>query len=259
MHDLVSSGILLWPSVGNENFLIQGNYIYDQAVIASAHGSCIAIGTSNVIVKNNTLHNCGRSAGIMLYSDVGMTRSSNMIFENNLLYDIINANPILFNLVGDNFTFNDNTIIGRYRYVGGDDYKYYVSASFSGDFNPSLEVHNNIFIGVFSVDTSLFSTFDEENNIYWIVKNGTNWPQTFGTNSIVARYIDTNYFEGSGNFFVGGSDFDQWSYERVPEEETGSTHGINLDNSYIPMNNSDACQNGIITRGHLIGQSCAGI
>ena len=62
-----------------------------------------------------------------------------------------------------------------------------------------------------------------------------------------------DYFEGSGNFFIGGADFDTYSYT-MPG---GNSHGVNLNDAYVPVEGSDACSGGIITAGHLAGQSCA--
>ncbi len=57
-------------------------------------------------------------------------------------------------------------------------------------------------------------------------------------------------FDGSGSFFVGGEGFDELEFNR--------THA-NLNSYFVPVIGSDACSGGVITHGHLAGQSCANV
>jgi len=69
-------------------------------------------------------------------------------------------------------------------------------------------VYNNIFMGMVSVDPTV-RNFNEDNNIFWsFLYDGSYLDTPFGDNSVTVRGgsgfnsgYDTNYFEGSGNFF----------------------------------------------------------
>ncbi len=270
LYYIPGSGIRLIGPTNHGEILIEGNHIEIQIEELKSHGSALSLRCDGITFRNNVVHSFGSSAGVMLYGpDAGGGQSvyNNIRFENNLFYDIWQY-AIRFERIGVNFTFNNNTIIGDYRMEATGDYRYYESVLLTGMPGSDFEMKNNIIVSStnFRGGSSTISNFDEGNNIYWVVHDGTSWPSTFGTNSIVARYVDSDYFEGSGKFFKGGALFDQWSYERIPEftpplcdydvedaQYNKCPHSQNLNYAYVPMITSEACNGSINAPGVAVG------
>jgi len=262
-----SGSSILIDSSTNNILLIEGNHLSWQEPVDGAHGSCIEIRARNLTVRNNIIHNCGNTGGITTYSTTfdgqGGRPSSgftNMLFENNLVYDTLNINPTRLGGIGQNFVFRNNTIIGMHW--AGQNYAlwYGGASSFSpwdSNFDGSgLIIANNVLVGILGLDKLLFSkAIITGNVIYSFGGFATGWYNSteFPGNIIVKTNNSSpnpTYFEGSGTFFEGGELFDQYSYTRLNDSRP---HGVNLDDTYYPVMTSDACNGSINPIGVAVG------
>ncbi len=207
--------------------------------VEGEHGSGLEIRTRNLIVRNNIIHDYGNTRGIRCYPGHydGQNGSptggySNMLFENNLIYDTRNSNAVEFPESGQNFVFRNNTVVGQHRGQTGP--YYYEGAmslsTMSGVDGSSVVIANNILIGI--TGTPPAQAVVKGNVMYSLGGWQTGWKSAndFPDNIIVKTDSGSsrpNYFEGSGNFFVGGALFDQHSYT-FPN----TTHGKNLNEAY---------------------------
>ncbi|MFW6146577.1 MAG: hypothetical protein ACOC7R_04510, partial [Planctomycetota bacterium] len=109
-------------------------------------------------------------------------------------------------------------------------------------------MHNNILVGELSIGET--DDIVEDYNIIWALRGegGQTVDDLTGahTKVCVVDYgtltVPIDYFETSGGFFVGGPDFDDYSFQ-YPEDPThqfGDTHGQNLDTSYRLAAGADA-------------------
>ncbi len=240
IHKTASSFITLQNSDNNGEIIIENNHMHDRRSAIGSHGSGLAVRVNRLTVRNNIIHNYGGSGGINFYDDKYKDYPNDgytdMLIENNLVYDAQGTTNSRFSKLKSNITIRNNTLIG-WEYAITPVYKYHATM-----FRPrgaggvsNLKVYNNIFVG--SVDfQSGIGDFTENNNIFWSFndQNG-NWIDTPpGSNSIIVYKTD-DYFEGSGNFFVGGALFDQYSYTH-PD----SSHKQNLNDAYQLAAGSDA-------------------
>jgi len=281
VHYISDSGIKVG---GNGPLLIENNHIHNQDVTLrppDPHGTALSIRSINTVIRNNTVHDYGNTAGLNFYND-GMPSGGykNILVEKNLIYDPLSdvgyQIAIESDTISSNFTFRDNTLIGwidpdwnnvGYKFrgtmiLGLDGQTPYHSSYVDGEF----KFYNNLFVTRLGAKSGLddFQRMAEGNNIIWAIQGPASiFYDEFSPNStskILARESSMihgdppTYFEGSGNFFVGGDDFDTYSYTRGPGN---GPHKQNLNDAYIPVVGSDACSNGIITHGHLTGEDCA--
>ena len=254
-HVHLVTDTLLSISLENNNhgeILIENNHLHDRRKAPGSHGSGIALRASDITIRNNIIHDFGGSGSIRFYGNVEYPDGyKNMIVENNLCYDGQGVTNAYFGSMKENITIINNTFIGYYSGSGVTKYTCVMAlnaqnASFGV---PNLKVYNNIFVGGVGIKSNMgdYQSFlEEDNNIFWAVRDeatGSYLTQPLGANSIIivdlngynAGY-DENYFEGSGNFFVGGWLFDQYSYKRVynsnPNYQIDSSHKQNLNDAY---------------------------
>lgn len=189
VHEGVSSCIRLQP--GNENVVVDAVHCHDfnwdvaddycpRGDGNTPHGSAVAIRSSNVTVRNSMFHDGWGSSGLMLYDgDHGQVASySDVLIENNVVYDINNTYPLRLYGVGRRVTIRNNLLVGRYRLR--DDgaptpdgrYRYESALSvhgFSDVGAPSeLHLHNNILVGMVSAPLDI----DARNNLVWSWRSG---------------------------------------------------------------------------------------
>ncbi len=229
IHHIAGSGIALVNYKGNGKILIDGNHIHNQSPIpepngGTTHGTGISIRTENLTVRNNIIHDYGNTRGIRTYQIVFPNNGySNMLFENNLVYDIVNLYAVEFVDVGQNFVVRNNTFVGHYN--NRTKAYWYNSALMAGTATnidgSSFYMHNNVLVGNLMMGTNLYRPANNTNNIIYAYFDGT-WRTSYPGNIIVqGNTTHSNYFEGSGNFFVGGPGF---NYNHM--------HGINLNDAF---------------------------
>jgi len=286
VHYISDSGIKVG---GDGPVLIENNHVHNQDVTLrpGPHGTGISVRSINTVIRNNTIHDYGNSiVGINFYNDGGWPSATgyiNMLVENNLIYDPLDGKTeVAFETgtIGNNFTFRNNTIIGYLNTGSNYGYRFGSGVLVGLDTSPPTPFHstytdgefkfyNNIVVGhlAFFNGQADFDRISEGNNLVWaLLHRGEPFYEEFSPTSTskVLTYGSTvggymihgdpeDYFEGSGNFFKGGADFDAHSYT-LPG---GNSHGVNLNDAYVPVEGSDVCSGGIITKGHLAGQSCA--
>lgn len=249
LHELSRSGFHIAVNkfyTEPENVLLEGNHVYNQWPKQTSsqdsdhtHGTGLSIHCSGVTLRSNIVHNYGNTRGIRFYQSVYPENGyTNMVLENNLVYNIINAYAVELLDIGENCKIINNTIInGRwednwpswmFRYGTS----FIVRPCFNNRNGNNLEIYNNIVIGKFDHNFEKPYAFQEDHNIIW------GYQESFikGSNTKIIAVGDTvsdaHYFEGSGNFFVGGTLFDQYSY-------TGN-HSQNLNQAYRLADNSQA-------------------
>ena len=216
------------------------------------HDSGIAIRCNRVTVTRNIIRNCGTTRGIRTYQDVFPVYGYNDIkIENNLLYDTYNGMVVEFVDIGDNFLFNNNTIIG-YDRVSDEARKYWTALDLkvaSTKNGSGFSMYNNILVGALSIDSPTMTEYHENNNIIWSVYDWTQGPSPVwrtslkGDKTIIIAHddiaLDPTYFEGSGEFFKGGADFDLYNCKRqtrITDPYSGLSadrpHGHDLSDAY---------------------------
>lgn len=207
--------------------LIEGNHAHDanwnyaedwcpRAEGQTYHGSIVVIAGSNITVRNNVLHDGGITGGIYFY---GGNPRSNILIENNVLFDVHNNMALVVNDSAENIVIRNNTIICRGRYGYTQFYKYYIAMNIYGPYAgydcSQISVYNNIFIGaVVYYDLAITN---EGNNIYWAVSNASlvEYDQTdFLTSKMVKGYEGNAYFDTG--FFTSTIDR-SWLYWDVAE------------------------------------------
>ncbi|MFP4400740.1 MAG: right-handed parallel beta-helix repeat-containing protein [Candidatus Woesearchaeota archaeon] len=286
-------GTVLQDNVVHNCHNDEGDYYFPTNLIGTSSwhpGTVFAIRSSDILIKNNTIHNCYLAQSIMTYEDDGATvyDYDNIIFVENLIYDTAsvrfdNLNPSPSNPV----VISNNTFIGVVFMDGTD--KYDILQRYKGgpviilyDENDGegLYVENNIVVGVWALpnatDPSLH--YVEDNNIFFNSGTGPDWADLrkggntiFGTwRSDAPSYTlhgNPNYFEDIG--FRGATTTYDYSVDGFiqffenPGLYTGSVGNYadrgRYDLDYTPVLGSDACPDGVITRGHLAGQRCDGL
>jgi hypothetical protein len=256
IHDFGACGIKLSGDRTDNEILIENNEIYNQHVTwyrsysGREHGSGIALMTDNTTVRGNIIRACGVTAPLTLYLGLlpfpteGFT---NMRIENNLIYDSLNGgNSVLLKGIGNNFIFNNNTVIGVHMGSRADRYFFanalgltYVAGA---DAN-TVEICNNILVGYtadFQKNTKctgnlFYSYYDGTwRNQAWLDVNfpGNKIYNGPGTSTTGGQHE----FGTSGVIFKGGSLFDTYSYTYP----NNFLHGVDLLDSYNLAANSTA-------------------
>ena len=270
VHDLTSSAIKLAGDSTGKVLLIEGCEIYNQwpkaespTNTALTHGSGFSIHRNDLMLRNNIIRSYGNTRSIRFYQSVfPITGYTNITIENNLIYDPMNYFPVELLDIGQNVKFNNNTIIGAYR-TNGDftakPQRYGTAVIFcpATDWRDGrgFEFYNNVIVG--EIGVSSFATpfaFNEDNNIIW----GYSSNKIKGDNTKIIVYgiypnytvTDVDYFEGSGKFFLGDADFNEFSYH---ETQYGSgPHYKNFNNAYKLANSSGAIGFGNIATAPII-------
>jgi hypothetical protein len=260
IHDLASSAIYTAPKVYEDPFIIEGNHIYNQVVIGDHHGTALSLRGSPVTVRGNTIHNYGRTTiartnGSSTPVDNGV---SGYIFENNLIYDNLNGSRacLWLNHVNKNIIIRNNTIVGRYRYVDGSVPKWRYRPTIQIDvptyYDPATwQIYNNILVGdvqIQGLSSSEITQINGGNNIIWYSSNwdgGNNSVKIVNSGGAYNTGYNSGYFEESGKFFVGGADFNTYSFQYPPASQGGfgdfgKPHEQNLNDAYHLAPNSPA-------------------
>ena len=154
---------------------------------------------------------------------------------------------------GSNCSIVNNTFIGTRSF---DTIEFHPERTYGFSFLPqffsnNVEVKNNLFVGIATCNLSVGC----QNNIVYYGEFFENDSEGVNKNNFLyyngESYNNQPYvFDGSGSFFVGGEGFDELEFNR--------THA-NLNSYFVPVIGSDACSGGVITHGHLAGQSCANV
>ncbi|MFW6153976.1 MAG: right-handed parallel beta-helix repeat-containing protein [Planctomycetota bacterium] len=176
-----------------------------------------------------------------------------MVVENNLNYDSRNISNMRLSDLGDHCVFRNNTVVGRWHNLDPSKprYRYFGvgSIGFAHGTDPStFRMHNNILVGELSIGET--DDLVEDYNIIWALRGEggqtANAMTGAHTKLCVINYgtltVPIDYFETSSGFFVGGSEFDAYSFQ-YPEDAThefGYTHGRDLGACYALAADSDA-------------------
>ncbi|MGO1499881.1 MAG: right-handed parallel beta-helix repeat-containing protein [Marinobacter sp.] len=216
---------------GNDLGLIEGNHIRGEEyasypgnpdAVQSPHASIISIRSSDLTISRNLLHGMGNSSGIMFYDRSNETNYSNILIENNAIFNTVNSYALRIYKLGNNVHIINNLLHSHYR--DGDcngvtkdaRYRYNtalqvhsVAPGFDGS---GLHVFNNIAVGIVSLPPNA----RESNNIIWSWYGGKNkgWLNTApnGSNSHILSPSAAGcgnhrtLFE-DGTFFVQPIDF----------------------------------------------------
>ena len=222
--------------VENGEFLIEGNHLHDRrkdldGAADGSHGAALYIGASHLRIRNNIIHDFGGSGSICGFGtftpDGGY---KDVIVENNLIYDAQGATNMRFEGLANDIIFRNNTLIGWAETSASGEYEHGSVGRiwpFGSQGVPNLSIYNNIFVGNLGFGSAQYNLnlndYTEDNNIFWAVENdyaGTWFSNAPGggnstvihNGSVYNPGYDAGYFEGSGNFFVGGPYFDAYSY-----------------------------------------------
>ncbi len=248
IHRIAGSAFMSSDAASND-ILIEGNHAHDsnydyaddycpRALNANYHGSAVAIRGDRMTIRNNIFHDGFNSAGIMTYdqdnaaSDVNY---SDILIENNLLYDIRNVYVLRFYLISSNIVVRNNIFVGHRRATGTQYYDTAVnidSVSAGAD-GSMLTFDNNIVVGITNFG-AYWSSVKQHNNIFYSCRPGTGAflsAADVGGNSIVATSVSTvtSYLFEQG-FFNGVLRFDFDT--SVSTNAVG--HGQTLDFSLAP-------------------------
>lgn len=209
-------------------------YPDDSDAMDNPHSSIISIRSNDLIIRNNHLTGSGRFAntsGIMSYKPDaagGEDAYSNILLENNVIYNTINTYAIRINNLGTNFVLRNNLVFSR-MYDGTCNgstsdarYRYSVAVQVhsygSGYDGSGLELYNNVFLGIVSVPPNVV----ELNNIAWSwgpnpwlsdSPSGTSHivTSTWGGCGNYSNFFETGFFKYSPDlWFVVDDDVD-WS------------------------------------------------
>jgi len=235
IHEGCSGGVRLMK--GAKDCLIEGNHIHDYYDPGGvAHGTGISIrAIGNVVIRNNIVHDGFSSTGLRLYNDIiSADYHSNILFENNLVYDIQNMYVMWLNDVGENVVVRNNTFIGHnYRVVGEVwhlETALYVKSFAPGYSQGGLSVYNNIFAGIYA---STFPGTKTGNNIIWSYNPGnyafTCTPPDPGSKVVTcsnAKPPNTSYF--SSGFFTGTPDFSENHRKTIEYSLAAGSPAINF-------------------------------
>ena len=205
----------------NSEILVEGNHLHDRRKSINAgdgsHGAGMYFGGHHITIRGNVLHDFGGSGSISAYGTyVPDDGYKDILIENNLIYDPQGTMQLTFYGITADVIVRNNTFIGWDKGIYSDHNKYGTVAKFipfdliNGATN--VQIYNNIFAGLALYDENL-GDFTEDNNIYWAMQHGSILSAPYGANSIIVYNTVPDYFEGSGNFFVGGADFDTHSYK----------------------------------------------
>jgi hypothetical protein len=194
--------------VGNSNCLIElchlwpnWNYVrypQDPDAFENPHQSAISLRSGDITIRKCVLHGGGNSSGIMCYRD--NPRFDNVLYENNLFYDLFNTYALRFYNSGSNIVIRNNTVISHYRKESDPtrncpdgvtrttNIRYQVAIQYHGTGTGTGEpfaIYNNIFIG----KANFGPAFGEGNFFY-------------GGNTLPGRNI--NYVPGQSTTFPCG-------------------------------------------------------
>jgi hypothetical protein len=198
--------------VGNSYIRIEGNHAHNagyrltdpycpKASGANYHGSMMALNNSNTIVRNNFLHGGGGTNAICFYTD-GNPVYSNVLIENNLVYNPTATTCVDVEQVADNVVIRNNILIGQKRNENFGEYMYnnaiYVGSYASGYNGSGLNIYNNIFIGraVFKVNSTYVN---KDFNITYYGDDFATKNSKIALNIHNPSYFESGFFNGALN------------------------------------------------------------
>jgi parallel beta-helix repeat protein len=207
---------------GNSAVVIEDNHIHGQSYVPyptdpdgpnDPHASLISIRSNDVTIRRNIMHGMGSSSGIMTYlpdATGGLSAYSNIVIENNLIYDVTNSSVIRLYNAANNIVLRNNLIASQLRKDSAtcdgvtNDARYRYNAALvvhslaAGSDGSGIKLYNNILIG--SVSPGPMPV--ERNNIMWSYLVGTVWSTASPSNTskiIVSSYLGCGkhprYFE----------------------------------------------------------------
>lgn len=272
IHEITSTAIG-HTDASNFYTLIEGNHGHDskyniiedyapRTAGSEYHGSAVSIRNGYTIIRNNVFHDGFPSAGLMAYGAdaTGTPHHDNITIENNLLYDIHNVYILRIYLMGDNFTVRNNTFIGQRRDLNDGRYKYntaLVIHSLDIDGDPHLNAYNNIFIGIFNVE-SYATKVTKNNNISWSFAHGTLFfcegsPEAGTTDSIMTCGYFENPEQEVTDLFKGTLTFEPFHTKFLDFTLSLNSQAINFGDPSMQPNDSlgsiDSSQNFITNKG----------
>lgn len=218
-HEGVSSCIRIQP--GNQGVLVDAVHCHDYNWDESddycprdgnnPHGSAVSMRSGDLTVRNSMFHD---TPGLMLYDGDGYVASySNVLIENNAIYDINNHVPLRIYGLADNIVVRNNVLVGKYREENGEitpDGRYRFNTAFNlhepapGYDATGLSLYNNILVGIATLQPGV----DEHHNIIWSYSEAGDWRCDGGDGTTVATCTygsaPTLFEDG---FFAGDVDF----------------------------------------------------
>ncbi len=223
VHDSVGSLISIGGGEREDIVKLINNKLYNQVDPPNCdqHGSGFAIWATSVHIENNVVYNAGGTSSLTFY-DTGFPYT-NMIVTNNLIYSSVNAATARFYSLGNNVQIINNMFIGwKDTGLDQDDVRRYGNAYglnlYDSNVDTStIKIYNNVGVG----RGVLPEGCQEGGNIFWSVENfDGSWLSNEDRNSLIlsdqsgmtAGY-NTDFFEGSLRFFIGGPDFDEHAFE----------------------------------------------
>lgn len=189
----------------NTNALIEYNHVRGEAytpypenpdAVQGPHASMISFRSGDVTVRGNFMHDMGSSSGCMFYGNQGVGNSySNVLFENNVIYDVNNSYALRIYDMGTNFVVRNNLLQSRPRiepdgcidgYIKDRRYRYNTAIAIADVSDiatwADLKLYNNVCIGLADLKVGIV----EGNNFFWSYFESGTWRTTSpsGTSSI---------------------------------------------------------------------------
>jgi hypothetical protein len=251
IHEMTASAMRVLT--GNSEIVLEGNNVYgstwklyeDYSLRANGqtyHGSAVSIRSGSLVIRNNIFHNGWNSSGIMTYG--GSTSYSDILIENNLLYDIFNAYMLRFYGIADNIVVRNNTFIGHYRDTSHACYRYWSGIAFhefaDGHDASGAYVYDNVVVGISNIPEDQLPLLNENNNVTWSLNSGgwaysdgsslyneqDNVIKTSASKIVVNDGTFVDYFESG--FFNGVMDYTARHGKTLDFKLDGTSEGINF-------------------------------
>ncbi len=162
------------------------------------HGSAVSIRSGDLTVRNSMFHD---TPGVMLYDgDNGAIASySNVLFENNAVYDINNNYPLRIYGLAENVVVRNNLLVGKHRLTdtgeNTPDGRYRYNAAFMlhepapGYDASGLSLYNNVMVGAAFIAAEV----DEHHNILWALSRDGTFTCDGGPETTVATCTFANH------------------------------------------------------------------
>ncbi len=241
IHRIAGSAFMS-SDAASTDILIKGNHAHDsnynytddycpRAPNANYHGSGVAIRGDRMTIRNNIFHDGFNSAGIMTYDQDNASSDidfSDILIENNLLYDIRNDYVLRFYLISSNIKVRNNIFVGHRRAAGAQYYDTAVNIDSvaSGGDGSMLTFDNNIVVGITNFG-AYWGSVKQHNNIFYSCRPGTkpflSAAEVGGNSTVATDSVTSTFFEAG--FFKGVLRFDY--NEAEPTNPVG--HGQLLD------------------------------
>ncbi len=189
-------------------------YPENRHAVKYPHASMISVRSGDVTIRNNVMHGMGSSSGVMFYipdAIGGETAYSNILMENNAIYDVRHGSALRIYNLGSNVVLRNNLLFSRIRtgdcngYIRDQRLRYSNSLAVhsigEGHDGSGLELYNNIMIGSIGVPANA----KERNNIVWAWGVSPSLPRSPSGTSLIAthsrgechwhsRYFESDFF-----------------------------------------------------------------